>query len=40
VIKIKLGRFGRIDIASPTVLEIAGLALVLVFATILVGLWR
>ena len=38
VIKIRLGRLGRIEIASPTVLEIAGLALVLVFLAIVLAL--
>ena len=37
VIKIRFGRLGRVDIATPTTLEIARLALVLVFFVIVLA---
>lgn len=40
MIKIRLGHLGSVDIASPTALEIIGLALVLVFLAIVIALWR
>lgn len=39
MIKIKLGRFGGVDIAAPTKLEILGLALVLGFLLV-VFFWQ
>lgn len=40
VIRVSLGKFGRVDIASPTSLEVAALALVLVFiGIVLMAVW-
>lgn len=40
MIKITFRRLGRIDIASPTALELVGLALVLAFLVIVATLWH
>lgn len=40
MIRVSLGKFGKVDIASPTLLEIAALALVLMFiGIVLMAVW-
>jgi hypothetical protein len=41
VIRVHFGKFGKFDIASPTLLELVGLAVVLAFAALVImWLWR
>jgi hypothetical protein len=40
VIFMHFGRFGKVKISRPTVLEIVGLCLVLIFASILFAWWH
>lgn len=40
MIRFRLGRIGKFDITKPTILEIAGLAMVLCFFVLLLALWR
>ncbi len=40
MIRLNFRNFGKLDISRPTLLEIAGLGLVLVFVVVFALLWR
>lgn len=40
MIRFRVGRIGQFDVTRPTLLEIASLAIVLVFLVLLLAIWR
>lgn len=40
MIRFRVGRVGQFDVTRPTLLEIAALALVLVFLVVLPAIWH